>query len=344
MAITKKLGEITKLLGGELIGKVDIDISDVGALDESKKGDITFFASKDISELKSTKASAVIVPKGTEAIEGKNFIVVDNPLKCFAIVADLFRPRPLPEPGISDSSFIHDGATIGKNVAIGPFVYIEDGAVIGDGVKLLPGVYIGKNVRIGKGSLLYSNVSIREGTIIGKRFIANPNVVVGGDGYGYVTVKPNHFKVPQVGIVRIGDDVELGAGVTVDRATIGETVIGRGTKVDNLVHIAHNVKVGEDCLIISHVGIAGSSTIGDRVTLAGKVGVAGHISVASDTIIGAKSGITKDVKKGGVYAGFPLQPHKEWLTTQALVLRLPEMKKRIEELEGKLKELEEEKN
>lgn len=341
MAFEKTLEEIAKKIQGKVLGDGKVLIGGVAGMEEAKKGDITFLSNPRYEKyLRETGASAVIVAEGTGAIEGKNLVLVKNPYLAFAALLKELRPPWIPEPGIHPKAEIHRSARIGERVHVGAYAVIEQGAAVGDRAIIYPGVYIGRDVRIGADAILYSNVSVREATYIGRRVIIHCNSVIGSDGFGYARDGSRYAKIPQTGIVRIEDDVEVGACVTIDRATVGQTVIGRGTKIDNLVQIAHNVEVGEDCVIVAQVGISGSTKVGSRVQLAGQAGIAGHIEIADDCIIGAKSGVTKDVKEKGAYTGYPVMPHNEWKKSRAVFSRLPEMRKRIEELEKRLEALE----
>jgi UDP-3-O-[3-hydroxymyristoyl] glucosamine N-acyltransferase len=341
MAVEKGLEELAGLVGGRIIGDASLVITGVAGIDQARPGDITFLASpKYTALLKTTRASAVMVPEDKADVEGPSLVVVKDPYMAFASVLRLFNPPVMPPAGVHPKAEVHKGAVLGKGVSIQPFAFVDEGARVGDRVVIFPGVYVGKGVGIGDDTVIYSNVSVREGSVIGKRVIIHCNSVIGSDGFGYAKEGARYHKIPQVGIVRIGDDVEIGACVTIDRATVGETSVGRGTKIDNLVQIAHNVKVGEDTVLVAQVGISGSTTIGSRVTLAGQVGVAGHIEVADDCIVGAKAGVSKDIKKKGAFTGYPALPHNLWLRAQVVFSKLPEMKKRLEELGKRVKELE----
>jgi UDP-3-O-[3-hydroxymyristoyl] glucosamine N-acyltransferase len=331
------LKEIAALVGGRVAGDESFDVRGVAGIEEAAEGDITFISNPRYEKrLGSTRAGAIVVREGVKA-EGKNLIVVKDPYLAFATILGALRPKSVLAPGISPRAEIRPGASIGKDVSIGPFVFIDEGCLVGDRVVIWPGGFVGANSTIGEDAVIYSNVSIREGTKIGKRVIIHANTVVGSDGFGYAKQGEGHRKIPQVGSVEIEDDVEIGACVTIDRATVGATVIGKGTKIDNLVQIAHNVRIGENSIIVAQVGIAGSTRIGRRATLAGQTGVAGHIEITDDVVIGAKSGVTGDIKEKGVYTGYPAAPHKEWLRATALFLKLPEIKKRLENLEKRLK-------
>ncbi len=337
----KSLEELAELVGGRVIGDGKRVIKGVATIEDARPGDLTFLASpKYLSYIKTTEASAVIVPEERAGIEGQTLLVVKNPYMAFAEMLKLFKPAFMPPAGIHPKAEVHEKAVLGQGVSIQPYAFVDEGARLGDNVKIFPGAYVGPGVEIGDDTIVYSNVSIREGSVIGKRVIIHCNSVIGSDGFGYAKEGARYLKIPQTGIVRVGDDVEIGACVTIDRATVGETSLGRGAKIDNLVQIAHNVKVGEDTVIVAQVGVSGSTRIGDRVTLAGQVGVVGHIEIADETIVGAQSGVHNDIKKKGVFSGSPAIAHNVWLRAQAVISKLPEMKKRLEELERRIKELE----
>jgi UDP-3-O-[3-hydroxymyristoyl] glucosamine N-acyltransferase len=229
---------------------------------------------------------------------------------------------------------------IGKDVTIYPFVYIGDDCVIGDGTTIYPHCFIGNSASIGAGSLIYPGVTIRERCIIGMRVIIHPGSVIGSDGFGFAKDGTCYYKIPQVGIVQIDDDVEIGANNTIDRAAMGKTWIQRGVKTDNQVHIAHNVIVGEDTVVVAQVGISGSTRIGKRVTLAGQVGIVGHISIGDDAIVGAKTGVSGDVPPGQIVSGYPHMPHRDWLKASRTLPKLPEMRMTLKTLEDKVQQLE----
>jgi UDP-3-O-[3-hydroxymyristoyl] glucosamine N-acyltransferase len=337
-----KLGEIAQLLKGEIIGPPqanDTEIKGIAGIKDALEGDITFVASERYKKyLPECKASCVIVK---EPIEGLGMIQlkVSNPQFAFAKLLEYFYIKPTPPIGISKDSFVSESAIIGKDVSIFPFSYISDRVIVNDGVVIYPFVFVGSDSSIGKDSILYPNVVIRENVKIGNRVIIHSGSVIGSDGFGYVFEENRHYKIPQVGGVIIEDDVEIGSNVSVDRATTGNTIIGQGTKIDNLVQIAHNVKIGKNSIIIAQVGIAGSSEIGDCVTLAGQVGVVDHVKIESGTVIGAQSGVTKDLAKG-IYSGSPTIPHRDWLKAQTVFSKLPELYRKVKELEEKIMELE----
>jgi UDP-3-O-[3-hydroxymyristoyl] glucosamine N-acyltransferase len=247
--------------------------------------------------------------------------------------------------GVHKSALLGKDVKLGKNAALGAYVVVDDGAQIGDNAVIYPGCFIGRQAKIGNNVLIYPNVSIRERVSIGNNVIIHSGTVIGSDGFGFVEVNGKHHKIPQVGTVEICDDVEIGANVTIDRARFDKTVIGRGTKIDNLVQIAHNVVIGENCLIVAQVGISGSTTIGNNVILAGQAGLVGHITVGDKARVTAKSGVIKSIPAGAMFAGYPARPFLENQKSHAHVHNLPkmfdlvkELKKKIESLENKLKE------
>lgn len=334
-----KLKEIAALLNGEIIGNPDIEITGVSGIKEANEGDITFVSSaKYIKDLSGTRASCVIVKEPIADIEIAQ-LRVSNPYLVFAKLLKHFYVKQKAPIGISKDAIVSDKTEIGTDVSIFPFAFLSDGVSIGDRTVIYPYVFIGENTTIGEQCIIYPNVTLRENVKIGNRVIIHSGSVIGSDGFGYVFGEGRHYKIPQVGGVIIEDDVEIGSNVSVDRATLGNTVIGKGTKIDNLVQIAHNVKIGENSIIVAQVGIGGSSEIGNFVYLAGQVGVADHVKIDSETMIGAQSGIMGHVTKG-VYSGTPAIPHRDWLKAQALFAKLPELYKRIKELEEKIKKLE----
>ncbi len=333
----KKLREIAEYLKGELRGDPDLIITGVEGLENAGPGDITFLRTERLPEGIELRADAILVKDFIEGIAQAQ-IKVSNPDYGFARLLELFYVKR-PEPrGISKYAFIEEGAVIDEAVTIYPFAYISRGARLLRGTIIGPNVFIGEDTTIGEDCLIYPNVVIRERVSIGNRVIVHSGTVIGSDGFGYVFHEGRHYKIPQVGGVIIEDDVEIGANVTIDRATKGNTVIMKGTKIDNLVQIAHNVKIGPGSIIVAQAGIAGSSELGAGVILAGQVGVADHIKIESNVKVGAKSGIMEDLKAGN-YFGIPTLPSREWFRLYALYKRLPELFKRIKELEDRLKDL-----
>ncbi|MFC1807366.1 UDP-3-O-(3-hydroxymyristoyl)glucosamine N-acyltransferase [Candidatus Omnitrophota bacterium] len=333
----KTLKEIASLVDGELIGDGNIEISSVSGIREAQEGDITFLANPLYKPLLGiTKASAVITSKD-DAPVSKPTIRTDNPSMAFSKVVSAFQAQKQKElpTGINKSAIIGKNVVLGDNISIGPFVVIEDGSSIGDGTLVFPHTYIGSNSQIGANSKIYPNVTIRENAIIGNNVIIHSGTVVGSDGFGYVQIDDKYQKIPQAGKVVIEDDVEIGSNVSIDRARFGETVIGRGTKIDNLVQIAHNVKIGENAVIVSQSGIAGSSSLGKNVTVAGQVGITGHLKIGDNVIIAARSGVSKSLPAGSVVMGAPVKPMAEEKKILVSLKKLPEIVKTVSELKKK---------
>ena len=336
-----KLGEIANLVRGELVGDPEIDITGISGIKEAKKGDITFLANSKYSPLvQTTKASAIITSR-EKVKSAKPLIKTDNPSIAFAKVVNLAAPKDIRHPqGIHSTAVISSGAKIAKSVAIGACAIIEDGVEIDDGTVVYGGCYIGYGTKIGKNCLIYPNVSVREKIDVGDRVIIHSGAVIGSDGFGFEMAQGVQEKIPQIGTVSIEDDAEIGANVTIDRARFEKTVIGRGTKIDNLVQIGHNVVTGENCIIVAQAGIAGSSVLGKDVIIAGQVGVVGHIHIGNKAIVAGQSGVTKSIPDGGKVFGYPAQPHESARRIHACIQRLPKLYKKIKELEEKIKKLE----
>jgi UDP-3-O-[3-hydroxymyristoyl] glucosamine N-acyltransferase len=336
----KILSELAQLVGGEVIGDGGVKIVGVAPIEEARKGEITFIAHpRYLPKLSQTEASAVIVsPKVGEA--EKPLLRVANPYLAFAKILGIYAHRPHEPRGVDQGAWVSPTVKLGEGVSVYPFVYIGDHAEIGDRVILFPGVFVGDKTILGDDTLIYPNVSIYEGCRIGKRVILHSGVVIGSDGFGFARDGKRSVKIPQVGIVEIGDDVEIGANTTVDRAAMGKTVIKRGVKIDNLVQVAHSVTIGEDSIIVAQVGIAGSTKIGSNVILAGQVGVADHTEIGDNVMVGPQSGVTKDIPPNQVVTGTPHLPHKQWLRVATTVPKLPEMWRRIDRLEAKMRDLE----
>ncbi len=338
------LGEIAELVGGQVDGDARTRISGVSGIREARKGDITFVANDRYApQIHETRASAVVVGERTPG-NSKPMVRVRNPDQAFSklveVIGHACATARRPAAGVHPSAVLGRKVSLGKGVSIGPCVVVEDGVSVGDGTVLYPHVYVGHNTAIGRDCLIYPNVSIREHTRIGDRVIIHSGAAIGCDGFGFSTVKGVHHKIPQVGIVQIDDDVEIGACVTIDRARFDKTWIGRGTKIDNLVQIAHNVVIGPHCVVTAQCGIAGSSRLGSNVTVAGPAGIAGHIEVGDNVVIAGRAGVTKDVPARQVVSGLPAQPHAQELKLQALVRRLPEAAQHLEDLERRIQRLE----
>ena len=329
-----KLSDIALLVGGELVGKNDLEITGVAPIGQAGPGDLTFVANPRYRPLlKTTRATAAIVDAQTEW-PAMALIRHANPYYAFLLVLRQFHPdeKPVAE-GVHPQAYVAPDAVLGKGVGISPFAVVESGAKIGDRTLIGAGSFIGRGVEIGADCIVYPNVTIREKTKIGSRAIIHSGTVVGSDGFGYAKEKGTYHKIPQVGIVVIEDDVELGANVTIDRATMGETRIGRGTKIDNLVQIAHNVKIGENSIIVSQVGISGSTEVGKNVTIAGQVGLTGHLHIGDGAIIAAQSGVHRDVKPGQIVLGSPAREMQKSKKIEAIISNLPEYIEKLKRLE-----------
>ncbi len=338
------LKEIEALVGGEITGDENIVITGVAGIKEAGEGEITFVAnSKYASLMDSTNASAIIVSRDVE--NGRRTLVrTDDPYLAFTKVMELWangNGEPSTGAEIHPTAVVGKDVKLGENVSIQAYVILEDGVEVGDNAAICPYVYIGKKSRVGDGTLIYPCVTVREKINIGKRCIIHSGTVIGSDGFGFAPVKGIHHKVPQIGTVIIEDDVEIGANVTIDRGTIGKTLIGKGTKIDNLVQIAHNVAIGENSIIVAQVGISGTAVLGKGVTVAGQAGIAGHLTVGDNSTIAARAGVTKSVPANSCVSGFPAKPHDKEKRLKATIQRLPELAKTIRELQQKVKELEE---
>ncbi|WP_097017404.1 UDP-3-O-(3-hydroxymyristoyl)glucosamine N-acyltransferase [Orenia metallireducens] len=338
----RTLREIAKLVKGRVIGDEDIEIDGVGGAENANSTDITFALNEEFLQLAQQKAGAIFVVESLAVQRSsKPLIIVDNPRLAFAKVAKLFAFKPYYHPGISKNAYIDDNADIGENVSIHAGVTVESGAKVGDNVVLAHGVYIGHNVIIGQDSIIHPNVVVEYDSQIGKGVEIHPNTVIGSEGYGFEPANDGYVKIPQFGNVVIEDDVEIGSNVTIDRAATASTIVGKGTKIDNLVHIAHNVEIGSDCLIVAQVGIAGSAKIGNRVTLAGKSGVVGHLTVGDNTTLISNSVITNDVPPNSVISGYPAHDHRLERRIKVARKKLPDLLKKVRKLEEDIKSLEE---
>ena len=336
-----KLREIAERLDCRLEGDGEVEITQVAAIEHAGPGDLTFFANRKYrDQLRATRASAVIAAPSVTDIPSA-VLRADDPYLTFARAVGLFADRWQPAAGIHPLAVVAPGASIAADASIGALVCVAEGARIGSRTIVHSHVTIGRFAEIGADCVLHSHVSIREKVRVGNRVVLQNGVVIGSDGYGFARRRDgSHEKIPQVGDVVIGDDVEIGANTTVDRPAVGQTHIGNGTKIDNLVQIAHGVRVGRNVLLAAQVGVAGSSVIEDQVTLAGQVGVAGHITIGKGVIATAQSGIPNSVDAGSFISGYPAIPNRDWLKASAVFRRLPELRKLVAELERRIAELE----
>jgi UDP-3-O-[3-hydroxymyristoyl] glucosamine N-acyltransferase len=333
----KSLSELIESIGGEIHGDPHKIVRGIAPFDEAGKDDITFADSpKILKRISETGAGAVIVPRNFDQEASVNLIKSDNPRLAFAKMMNLWFPASRPSENISHKASIGQNVSFGKAVCLGPFAVIEDNVTIGSRVIIHPHAVIGNGVTIGDDVEIYPNVTILDRCIIGNRVIIHAGTVVGSDGFGFVPDGEKHYKIPQLGIVQIDDDVEIGACNTIDRATFGKTWIKSGVKTDNHVQIAHNVVIGENTLIVAQVGIAGSATIGKNVILAGQAGIGGHITIGDFVTVGPQAGVTRSVPKGKVVSGTPEMPHKLWLRVSQVIPRLPELKRKINDIEKRL--------
>lgn len=314
-------------------------ITGVNGLLEAGPQDISFAVPPHVEHCHLSKAGVMVLSHDDPKLDGRPVIRVENPRAAFAALLELFRAPEEIERVISPMAYIASTAKIGNNVAVQPFAVIEDGAEIGDGSIIYPHVYVGKRVKIGTDCIVYPSVTIREDCVLGNRVILQAGSVIGGDGFGYVTQNGKHSKVLQTGNVVLQDDVEIGNNTCIDRATVDSTIVGKGTKIDNLVHLGHNDILGENCLVVAHVGISGSVTVGNNVTFAGQVGTVGHITIGDNCVFGGKTGITNNIPANSFMAGFPAMPHKEWLRQEANLRKIGDLIKRVKDLEKELAKL-----
>ena len=335
--MTLTLQEVAKLSGGELRGDPAIEITGAASLAEATASEISFFANpKYAGQLRKTRAAAIFVPLDFEGQTESTQIHVSNPAKAFEQMVMKFAPERVKfPPGIHPTAIVDPTVEVGREVSIQPYVVVEAGADIGDHSVIGAGTYIGHGTSIGSNCLIYPRVTIRERTQIGSRVIIHSGAVIGADGFGFEMAEGKYEKVPQVGIVQIDDDVEIGANTTIDRARFGRTWIGEGAKIDNLVQVAHNVVIGKNSVIAGQAGIAGSVRIGERVMIGGQAGITGHIEIGDDTAIGAQSGVSKSIS-GGIWRAAPAQPLAEAQKELAWIRRLGKLFARVKEIEKKL--------
>ncbi|MBL4888749.1 MAG: UDP-3-O-(3-hydroxymyristoyl)glucosamine N-acyltransferase [Candidatus Lindowbacteria bacterium] len=327
-----QLSSLAELVSGRIVGNSDLMINGVSAIDTAKKGQITFAVEeKFLDAAHESEASCIIVPQHIKECE-TTLLQAENPRFAFSKIASLFAPPRRMTAGIHASSVIDSSATIGREVALGPHVVIDENANIADSVAIFPNTYVGRNVSIGNNTIIHANVTLEEGVQIGSNCIIHAGTVIGSDGFGFVENGGKHYKIPQIGIVIIEDNVEIGSNCSIDRAAAGATIIHSGTKMDNLIHIAHNVEIGHDGLIIAQVGISGSVTVGDNVIFAGQAGVAGHLSIGDRTVVAARAGVTKPIAGNMHVSGFPAKPHNEERKILASMSKLPELLKKVTQL------------
>ncbi|WP_286033533.1 UDP-3-O-(3-hydroxymyristoyl)glucosamine N-acyltransferase [Fusobacterium necrogenes] len=330
------INDLINLLGCEIKGDLSLEyISGLAPFFQAQEDSITFASDeKFLKKLNETKAKVILVPDIPLPNIGKMYLVVkENPRTLMPKLLNFFKREIKPF-----EKMIEESSKIGRNVKLGPNVYVGHDVVIGDNVIIHPNVTIEEGVEIGSGTIIYSNVTIREFCKIGRNCVIQPGAVIGSDGFGFIKINGNNTKIEQIGSVIVEDNVEIGANTTIDRGAIGDTIIKKYTKIDNLVQIAHNDIIGENCLIISQVGIAGSVEVGNNTTLAGQVGVAGHLKIGNNVVIGAKSGVAGNVADNQILSGYPLIDHKEDLKIKISMKKLPELIRKVRELEKKIQE------
>jgi UDP-3-O-[3-hydroxymyristoyl] glucosamine N-acyltransferase len=340
MQQTKSLKELAEYLGGVVRGDDTLRVNGLAPLEAAGGDKITFLANpKYASRVAETGAGAVLMASGGDSY-GRNVIEVDNPYLAFARLLTLFYVQPHPPRGVMPEACIGTGVVLGEGITVYAGASIGDNVTLGDRCVVHPGAVIYAGVTVGEGTTIHANAVIRERCRIGSRCVIQPGAVIGSDGFGYAPDGSSYYPIPQIGIVVLEDDVEIGANTCIDRAALEVTLIRRGTKLDNLVQIAHNCQIGEDCMIVSQVGISGSTKVGNHVTLAGQVGVAGHLTIGDNVIVGAQSGVPGSLPANAGYSGTPVIPHKEWLKSMAVVAKLPDLRKTVASLEKRLAGLE----
>ncbi len=319
----KSVQEIAGLIKGDVVGDSKTEIHGLNTIESARPGEIAFAFSKEhLKRLEETGASCIVVPKEFDTPSGKTLIKASNPREVFIGMLNFFNKPEKKTPGTHKQASVSDKAKIGKNVYIGPFAVIEDGATVGDNTTIEAGVFVGKGSAIGNNTVIHANVTIDSNCTIGGNVIIHGGTVIGSDGFGFIEKNGIRHKIPQIGSVVIEDDVEIGSNVSIDRATVGETVIGRGSKLDNLIQVAHNVRIGKNCVLAGASGIAGSATIEDNVTIAAQVGIKDHIRIGKGAIIGPKSAVKADVEPGKIVMGIPAKDARVFAKETAAISRL----------------------
>ncbi len=340
-AISFRLSELAERVGGEVFGDGGKVISGAGPFETAGPEDVAQAGSAGyLKRISDTAAGALVVPAG-KAPEGRDGIACPVPAAAFARILQIFYPRRPGAGHIHPGAHLGDDISLGENVDVGPGAVIGDHAVIGSGTRIHSGAVIEPHSVIGSDGEIYANVVIRERCVVGDRAILHPGAVIGGDGFGFAPDGIRYHKIPHTGIVRLGDDVEIGANAAIDRGTFGETRIGNGVKIDNMVHVAHNVTVGDHTVLVAHVGIAGSTHIGRHCVIAGQVGIAGHLKLGDHVTVGPQSGVAANLDAHQVVTGSPAIPHRRWLRVVRQLSRLPELAGELREFGKRLARLEE---
>ncbi|MDP4184395.1 MAG: UDP-3-O-(3-hydroxymyristoyl)glucosamine N-acyltransferase [Bacteroidota bacterium] len=334
---------IAQLINGEVEGDGEVQVSDVSKIEQGRPGTLTFLANPQYTKyIYDTKASVVLVSK--DFIPEKELtctlIRVENPYHALATLLDFYVQSKPKKTGIENPSYISSTAQVGDNAYIGAFAYLGQNVKLGKNVKVYPHVYVGDNVVVDDDTILFAGAKVYEGCKIGKSCIIHAGAVIGADGFGFAPDQEGHYKkIPQVGYVEISDNVEIGANTTIDRGSMGNTIIGEGTKLDNLIQIGHNVEVGKDTVIVSQVGVAGSSKIGNNCMIGGQVGISGHLHIGNRVQVGAQSGIMHDINDGEVLLGSPSMGHRQFFKTMAVFRKLPEIFRELNSLSVEVKKL-----
>lgn len=338
-AVTITAGEAAELVGGRLEGDRDLLLEDVAPLAQAGPGELGLLAARRyLSDLSSTEAGALLVSEELAEEAARDDapttrVVVDDAHRALPALLERFHPAPDRPGGVHPTAVLGAGVSLGSGVCVGPYAVLEAGVEVGDDARIGAHAVVGEGSRVGSESVLHPHVVLYPGTRIGRRVVLHAGVRVGVDGYGYVQEDGTHRKVPQVGICVVEDDVEIGANCTLDRGSIGRTVVGRGSKLDNLVHVGHNVELGPRCLLVAQVGIAGSSRLGEGVVCGGQSGVGGHVEVGDGARISARGGAVRNVEAGATVSGFPARDHRTFLRGTARLMKLPDLERRVRELE-----------
>ena len=340
MRVKIRLADLAADLGTDVVGDRNHEVNGIRPLDTAGGEHLSFLHNPKYAEEARTSAAGAILVADPETLPGRNLLVCPEPYLALAHALEIFHPVVPPEPGVHPSAVVADDVAVSEGASIGPLASVAVGATIGDRTVIGAGCVLGHGVAVGEDCILHPRVVVEDHCRLGDRCIVHSGTVIGSDGFGFATVDGTHHKVPQVGIAVLEDDVELGANVCIDRAALGETRIGRGTKVDNLVQIAHNVQIGEHCLVVAQVGISGSCRVGHHTVFAGQSGCSGHLSIGSGVVFSARAVAIKDVPDGVTLSGYPARPHRERLKTQANLQRLDGLRGKVKELEARLAELE----
>ena len=341
--MNQSAAQIAALVGGHVVGDETVELTGLNGIKQARPGDLAFVDSpRYLSFLQTTSASAILVAADVDPVGGKTLIQVKDPRMAFAAVLKACETEQTRHPvGIHPTAVVGSNVKLGEDVALDAHAVIADGCEIGAGAVLYAGVYVGRQCSIGEKTIIHPNATIRERSVLGARCIIHANVAIGSDGFGYVPLDGIRFKIPQAGNVVIGDDVEIGSNSAVDRATFGSTVIGKGSKIDNLVQIGHNVELGEHSVIAGMTGVAGSATIGNHVTIGAQAGVAGHIDIGDGVTVGGRAAVSKSIEPGRVVSGYPIMDHGDYLRVLVALRHLPETARKVRRLEKRIRELEE---